>query len=387
MCYPKPGPRCSTHALKKLNAAKARLKNLDPADFERFEKAKHNLSVAQEEYLTTPAGIKRLLEKAEQTGDNKYAVKAAECTAKREEQMEALRRLRGLPSKGSQKLNPAPNGRGSKEDVTGLTLASLDSERIQLSKDYTALERLNVPETLYGTKIKSDYEYDHMQCGPDGYCNAPDGDYCRDSEYVNLRVDPSTIDTRRTLADIYGIHQSNIPDELERIGKEELHLDDPESYDTETEYGYYGAEGARITLSNPSKVRGRLKEYYNTEYAKLQERSEALAKKSLRVQAAERKAAGVSKSPVTKNTKTPSKTASTRKRGAKAAPKAASASGNTVTMRRQHTEAELDAFERDAMPEPGSRKATAPKAPVAVKPKRRERTTAELDAFERDERI
>ena len=382
MCYTA-GPRCSPHALKKLYNAKARFNQIDPTDIDKIEEAKQKLAIAQEEYLTSPAGIKKLRAKAEETGDKKYAAKADKYAANRKAQIAVVKELEAAKNKSvadalaakTSTQNPTDEATRQAEIKNYLT------EKRKLSKEFSDVERFNVSESLYYTKINSEYEYDDTQCGPDGICNAGD-DYCRDSEYVNLRVNPDSINTRKTLGDIYGYAENIIPDELETIGRDELDLDNPESYDTESEYGYYGVEGARITLSNPSKVQNRLKEYYDSKYQEIQAKDDALDAKTPKDIKEEAFRPAPSKPKVKRvASKAPTARAARKPRaGTSKAPAPA-----TKPQRRERTAAELDAFERDEMTPMPVRKATAPKKPVATPPKRRERTAAELDAFERDE--
>ena len=397
MCYPKPGPRCSTHALSKLHTAKARFNKVDPTDLDKLEDAKQKLAVAQEEYLTSPAGIKKLREKAVETGDNKYAVKADGYAAKRKEQIAAFKEFEAAQEKAVLSAKKSPNVTALEEDLANeaserkavekiekrleaqnersLAVEKYKAEQRKLSNEFVAVERFNITESLLNTKINAQYENDGTQCGSDGICSAPDDDYCRDSEYVNLRVDPESINTRQTLSNIYGTYISNVPDDLEKIGRDELKLDDPESYDVESEYGYYGVEGAHVTLANPSTVKNRLNEYYENKYQALRKREIELDKNT------------------PKNIKTlanrPAPAKATTRRGSKVGASKAPVGLVTPvkTQRRARTTAELDAFELDAMTPRIERKATLPKAPVApTKPRRRERTSAELDAFEADER-
>jgi hypothetical protein len=393
MCYTA-GPRCSPHALKTLVDAKETFNQVDPTDLEKMKEAKEALFVAEEEYLTSPAGIKKLREKAKTTGDAKYAVKADEYTLKRKEQIAVSKEIVAVQKEAASSALKKPSNKTTvEEDVAteeserklvanadktrqaqaerSAAVENYRAEKKKISDGYIAVERFHITESLLNTKINAEYDHDGTQCGPDDVCNAGN-DYCRDSEYINLRVDPSSLDTRRTLSNIYGTYISNIPDDLEKIGRDELKLDDPESYDVEAEYGYYGVEGARVTLASPSHVRTRLNEYYESKYQELRKQEKEL------------------------NANTPSNIKTLANRPAPAKPRTkrgskTGASKPSVTpvkpQRRERTEAELDAFELDAMTPRPTRKATLPKAPVApVKPRRRELTSAELDAYEADER-
>jgi hypothetical protein len=406
MCYPKPGPRCSTHALKKLLDAKAELNATDPTDIEKINEAKRKLTLAQEEYFTSPAGIKKLREKAKTTGESKYAKMADKYAAKRKAQLAEYKSFVADQESASKKVNDASTleqdiaAEQSERELNRKLDADAQEqhhykqalyqhkEKLQhIANEFANLERFRVPESLYSTKINADYDYDGQQCGYDGVCNAYEGDYCRDSRYVNLRVDSNSIRTGSTLADIYGCDEAHIPEDLEKIGKEELELDEAHSYDAEEISGYYGAEGADITLSNPHGVQQRLQQYYNEKHADISKRYAELKKN------APKPVVAASKDPKEKpkSTKPASKTSVARskspsKRGASKA--VTTPATKPKAQRRERTEAELDAFERDAMPLPSSRarKAllndTVKKTPTRP---RKQWTEAEMDAFEADQ--
>lgn len=77
MCYPKPGPRCSSHAGKTRDKAVAEYVALreQNAPAEEIDKAKENVLAKQREYEATPAGIADLRKRLEgQTDEAKQAV-------------------------------------------------------------------------------------------------------------------------------------------------------------------------------------------------------------------------------------------------------------------------------------------------------------------------
>ena len=77
MCYPKPGPRCSSHAGKTRDKAVAEYVALreQNAPAEEIETAKENVLAKQREYEATPAGIAELRKRLEgQTDEAKQAV-------------------------------------------------------------------------------------------------------------------------------------------------------------------------------------------------------------------------------------------------------------------------------------------------------------------------
>lgn len=405
MCYTA-GPRCSPHALTKLVEAKETFNQVDPTDLEKMNEAKHDLFVAQEEYLTSPAGIKKLRDKAKSTGDNKYALQADEYAAKRKEQIAVSKAIVAAqdkvatkkPSQDStleedlasedyeRKLNAQLDEDHAKQKAFEASVRTYLEKKQKVEEEIEKLEKFRVPENLARTHLNYEYDQDGTQCGYDGQCHAYPGDYCRDSEYINLRLEDNNINTRRTLADIYNCDESDIPDDLEKIGREELDLDNPDSYEVEAEYGYYGVEGAHVSLYSPIKAQTRLEEYYKSEQKKLKAKEAELEKTAPKV------LLKGSQEPLDAKPVTPRKTASKAPAARKGTSSKRGSSKATVTPakapRRERTPAELDAFERDEMTPPPTRKATVPRAakPASKAPKRRERTPAELDAFELDER-
>ena len=407
MCYPKPGPRCSTHALKKLLDAKAELNSTDPTDIEKINEAKRKLTLAQEEYFTSPAGIKKLREKAKTTGDAKYAKMADDYAAKRKTQLAEYKRFvvdknavaqtkpavnkeleKDIAAEQAERtLNRKLDADARKESEYKQAVFEHQKKREQLNNEFVALDRFQVPENISRIEINAGYDYDGQQCGPDGICSAYEGDYCRDSQYINLHVEPDSVRTSSTLANIYGCASVSIPEDLEKIGRDELDLDNAKSYDVEADYGYYGVEGATVTLANPTTVQRRLKQYYDDKYKELAQRQAELNKNTPKPVVTASKETVKSKP---KNTKTASKTAVARskvpsKRGAS---KPAAPVAKPKVQRRERTEAELEAFERDAMPLPSSRARKAllndPVKKTSSRP-RKEWTDAEMDAFEADQ--
>lgn len=77
MCYPKPGPRCSSHAGKTRDKALAELVALrdQNASAEEIEAAKENVLAKQREYEATPAGVSELRKRLEgQTDEEKRTI-------------------------------------------------------------------------------------------------------------------------------------------------------------------------------------------------------------------------------------------------------------------------------------------------------------------------
>jgi hypothetical protein len=103
MCYKKPGPRCSSHALAQLSKAK-----LDFIEYENsindhqsknvqkeFLIRRKNIQKLEDEYYTTPAGLKELNESLEQEQDmiKKFQIqnRINLCLNKRQAQLKAIK--------------------------------------------------------------------------------------------------------------------------------------------------------------------------------------------------------------------------------------------------------------------------------------------------------
>lgn len=85
MCYPFPGPRCSSYAARILTEAKIRVRN-EPASIE----AREALDAAQLEYDATPAGmreLKRRIASYQGTAKTEYELRLALGQAKRAERL------------------------------------------------------------------------------------------------------------------------------------------------------------------------------------------------------------------------------------------------------------------------------------------------------------
>lgn len=93
MCYPKPGPRCSSHAGKTRDKALAELVALrdQNASSDKIAKAEENLLAKQKEYEATPAGIDELRKRLEgETDEAKQAMLTRRIDAGQELRAEAL---------------------------------------------------------------------------------------------------------------------------------------------------------------------------------------------------------------------------------------------------------------------------------------------------------
>jgi len=93
MCYPKPGPRCSSHAAAKLTLAKRTLK-LSPRSFsgpDSYLSAKVAVQKAQDEYDTTPAGIAELMRRVAYNSNPDYVLRLERGQALRKAMLQAVK--------------------------------------------------------------------------------------------------------------------------------------------------------------------------------------------------------------------------------------------------------------------------------------------------------
>lgn len=93
MCYPKPGPRCSSHAKKTLARADKRLQEEEqksPRDPKKYQEARRAYRDAVTDYKSTPDYI----EKCKNKGDWR---EAAEQETAREAQIDAYKKLQAAP--------------------------------------------------------------------------------------------------------------------------------------------------------------------------------------------------------------------------------------------------------------------------------------------------
>jgi ADP-ribosyltransferase exoenzyme len=92
MCYPKPGPRCSAHAAKKLAEARllARIERSNNYnDFAKYQKLAED---AQKVYDATPAGITELKRRVAQSKNSVHITRLKLAQETRKQQLEALKR-------------------------------------------------------------------------------------------------------------------------------------------------------------------------------------------------------------------------------------------------------------------------------------------------------
>ncbi len=103
------------------------------------------------------------------------------------------------------------------------------------------------------------YVYDGYSC--QGTCDP--GDYCRDSEFENLRVeDPQVIDVKKVLESILAdtTHPPRIPDHLVKYATDVLKMDEVDTYEAVAVGGYYGQE-AEVQLASEAFIRENLTKY------------------------------------------------------------------------------------------------------------------------------
>lgn len=246
MCYRSPGPRCSRHAKQKLQQELNRKKYIRKSDVEKQAQADEAIKIAQREYFTSPEGIKQLKEKAEKSGKESDR-KTADAFAQRRKDMIEASKKAAAEAKAAKTKSYKDNNIKDVPPVVSEVSNSPLREPI-LAYSYLSLSGV-------------DYDYDSTHCAsPD--CGE-DGDMCRDTVYEGIRVEDKPIDTRQVLASVFSTAEKNIPDELVRIGEEELNLNSPDAYDAYTENGYYGEE-PQVDFAEPGAVNKRLKEYFYT---------------------------------------------------------------------------------------------------------------------------
>lgn len=224
MCYAG-GPYCPKVATKALDAAKQELTDYLGDDDHIVTALRNNLKTATLDYMMTTEGIKELKEKATKTKDPDDQEKL--------EIVEGLRKEKIAQSKAQE----THDGIVTKVDVAPFR------------------EPIMAP---YQNLMSVDYDYDGRVCAGDIDDEHSDG-YCRDSTYENIRVSKD-IDYRETVSELMRINPEDIPPEMLRIAKDELHLDRTESYEILVERGYYGEE-ASVVLSDWQKVRDGLQRY------------------------------------------------------------------------------------------------------------------------------
>lgn len=250
MCYTS-GPRCSPHSKADLLKAKKAMEENTSYDTNVIIALHNEVKAAQKEYWTSPAGIKELKAKAEKTG-KKEDIKRAELFEQRRKDMIAR-------SKAITETNKLAN-QLAKNNITDASKAQEITEVKNSKLNEPVLMYHNGYSMSYRRMYSVPYEYDGYYCSG-STCNS-DGydDYCRDSEYDNIRV-AEGINTRAVLAEIYNCKSEDIPDDLVDYANNELALDETDSYEVEVAHGYYGDE-ASVALSDPENVSAKLRSYY-----------------------------------------------------------------------------------------------------------------------------
>jgi hypothetical protein len=97
MCYPKPGPRCSADAAKRLAKAKhefrvyyANHKNDDEMDYNEFDRLKQLRDDAKQEFNITPAGIRALERQVAEGGGSWAEIKLEKARSDRQHALNQL---------------------------------------------------------------------------------------------------------------------------------------------------------------------------------------------------------------------------------------------------------------------------------------------------------
>jgi len=153
MCYPKPGPRCSAHAMKRLAKANLALKNTPSsfgADREVYFKAKEEVAEAQKEYDSTPAGLKELERRAAQysfRAKEEYLTRLTLGKLLREQQLAAIKAI----DKGDlpHEMKHPESNYGENQVKTSLVRNAID-------KDSPLLEEMVDESSAWASKLTAD---------------------------------------------------------------------------------------------------------------------------------------------------------------------------------------------------------------------------------------
>lgn len=250
MCYTA-GPRCSPHSKAALLDAKKALKENNSDDPKVYKNLQRAVNLAQKEYLTSPEGIKELKDKAKRTGKYEDAKRAQMFEKRRKDLIERSKTIAETNKLAKELADANAVERVEAPVITEVKNSKLNEPVRQYHNGYFMGEK-----KLYSVEYEYDgYYCSGASCGQEGY-----DDYCRDSEYDNIRV-AEGIDSRAVLAEIHGCKSEDIPDDLVNYANNELELDNPDTYEVEVTGGYYGDE-ASVVFSEPQKIYGKLRERY-----------------------------------------------------------------------------------------------------------------------------
>lgn len=220
MCYPKPGPRCSSHATKALQKATA--KYTKEGTYDSYAAMRD----AQKDYEMTPAGQDSLRRKFDKETD----------FSKKYELQERLERAITLRKEALAAIKSEDKG-----DVR--SAEELEAEQVEKTKKFAGAPQDPLGVSPFQNPFKYgeggtegvDYDYDDYRCADDN-CS---GYYCHDKEYEGLRAAP--IKSRAYLAANFGVDEDQVPDEwVSRMNA----LDLNSSIRVEGERDYYGEQVA-----------------------------------------------------------------------------------------------------------------------------------------------
>lgn len=155
MCYAQPGPRCSNHATKKLDRAKTALL-ADPNDLGLMK----NLKTAQEEYDTTPVGIKELRAEGKD-----YLADIAQQT--RAAQLALTKEAKAVPNPIPDDLDDREELDSSSNDLAVLTLIARSLE--PTADDYDLAETLAKNPNTPTEALELVYDYTTTGHDDEGY--------------------------------------------------------------------------------------------------------------------------------------------------------------------------------------------------------------------------
>jgi hypothetical protein len=161
MCYPKPGPRCSSHALLALTTEKMELSNLyskEGRDITKVLKQLKKIEKLEEVYDTTPAGLQELEERLALTSSTdkiktfQLQSRLTTMTKRRENQLKALKKAQRDAGEISHEATAFVEY-GDQDFPTILTSVPNDSPRItNLLNDSTNWVNTLTPEEVKATR-------------------------------------------------------------------------------------------------------------------------------------------------------------------------------------------------------------------------------------------
>lgn len=264
MCYAKPGPRCVSSARKAVANVNQKIAESDVNNTELQASLKAELAAAHLEYAITTSGLKEIKDKVT-TLRNAGEVEQADKLAEQEMKLQQIRNSRIAASKRIKAENHREetdlnsNENNSQMSAVEASIKFNQEEIDAMKPDHRPPSLINVD---YNNIDLADQgisgEHDGKYCS-DMDCNQ---DYCSDGEYSNLRIDTeySTINSQNILAAKMGCNPELVPsdmvDQFRRKG-----YDDPDRFEIQSVYGYYGAEGYTIQAMHNEEINDLISSY------------------------------------------------------------------------------------------------------------------------------